>query len=174
MGCADCHSVHEPRDKVFVVADQPEVCFGCHRKVRAQTYKASAHPIRHGKMACTGCHEPHGSVNEFQLTRFTLNETCYSCHTEKRGPFLWEHAPVSEDCSLCHAAHGSNHPALLTRRLPLLCQQCHSQAGHPSVLHTGAGLPQGTTSPFVLAGSCLNCHTQVHGSNHPSGPRLSR
>jgi len=22
--------------------------------------------------------------------------------------------------------------------------------------------------------SCLNCHTQIHGSNHPSGPRFHR
>ena len=28
----------------------------------------------------------------------SVNELCYTCHTEKRGPFLFEHAPVREDC----------------------------------------------------------------------------
>ena len=108
------------------------------------------------------------------LAKQSLNQTCYSCHAEKRGPVLWEHAPVSEDCSLCHAPHGSVHMALLKKPAPLLCQQCHSPAGHPSVAYTAQGLPSGTPSGFLLAGSCANCHTQVHGSNHPSGARLMR
>lgn len=174
IACADCHTVHTARDPVFEVEAQPEVCFECHRQQRAETYKFSVHPIRVGKMACSACHDPHGSLAEFQLVRDNLNETCYSCHTEKRGPFLWEHPPVAEDCSLCHNPHGSNHPALLTRRPPLLCQQCHSQAGHPSVPYTSDGLPPNGASSFLLSGSCLNCHSQVHGSNHPSGPRLTR
>jgi DmsE family decaheme c-type cytochrome len=109
-----------------------------------------------------------------QLVRQTLNDTCYQCHAEKRGPYLWEHAPVSEDCGLCHAPHGSNHPGMLTRRAPLLCQSCHSQSGHPSVPQTADGLANGVPSQFLLAQSCMNCHTQVHGSNHPSGSKLMR
>ena len=108
------------------------------------------------------------------LTRPTLNQTCYTCHAEKRGPFLWEHAPVAEDCSNCHTPHGSVNPALLLSRPPLLCQQCHSQADHPSMAATGAGLARGQASSFLLAGSCTNCHSQVHGSNAPSGADLNR
>jgi len=26
----------------------------------------------------------------------------------------------------------------------------------------------------VLGQNCLNCHSQVHGSNHPSGSKLMR
>jgi len=33
---------------------------------------------------------------------------------------------------------------------------------------------EGGTSRFLLGGSCLNCHSQVHGSNHPSGYQLMR
>ena len=108
------------------------------------------------------------------LVRNTTNETCYECHQDKRGPHLWEHAPVVEDCSLCHLPHGSVNQALLVKRPPLLCQACHSQAGHPSVPHTTAGLPSGNPSAMLLNGSCLNCHSQVHGSNHPSGANLMR
>jgi DmsE family decaheme c-type cytochrome len=127
-------------------------------------------------MACSDCHAPHGSSGPAMLAKSTLNQTCTSCHAEKRGPMLWEHAPVAEDCSLCHNAHGSVRPALLTKSPPLLCQQCHEPAGHPSVPRTGNGLPAngGTGAIFVVAGSCTNCHSQVHGSNHPSGAKLMR
>jgi predicted CXXCH cytochrome family protein len=83
---------------------------------------------------------------------------------------------VSEDCSLCHKAHGSVRPALLVKSPPLLCQQCHSAAGHPSVARTGAALPGagGVGAIFVVVGGCTNCHSQVHGSNHPSGAKLMR
>lgn len=174
VGCADCHAVHIARDPVFNVAEQPEVCYPCHLRQRADVYRPYVHPIRFGKMACTACHNPHESITEAALIRQELNETCYSCHAEKRGPYLWEHPPAAEDCSLCHVPHGSNHPALLTKRPPLLCQQCHSQAGHPSIAYTARGLASGNPSPYLLAGSCLNCHAQVHGSNHPSGVNLNR
>ena len=130
-------------------------------------------------MTCSDCHNPHGSTNPSMLTGATVNQTCFGCHAEKRGPLLWEHAPVVEDCGLCHTPHGSVRPALLTKSPPLLCQQCHSVAGHPAVARTGAALPNGAGATsggavFLLAGSCTNCHSQVHGSNHPSGSKLMR
>ncbi|MDX1555514.1 MAG: cytochrome c3 family protein, partial [Xanthomonadales bacterium] len=75
----------------------------------------------------------------------------------------------SEDCSLCHRPHGSNHDALLTRRPPLLCQQCHSPAEHPGVAYTPELAADPVQNRFMLGRACLNCHSQVHGSNHPSG-----
>jgi len=127
-------------------------------------------------MACSDCHSAHGSAAPAMLVKPTLNQTCFSCHADKRGPLLWEHEPVAEDCSLCHTPHGSVRNALLTKTPPLLCQQCHSTAGHPSVARTGAALPANGSNGalFVVAGSCTNCHTQVHGSNHPSGAKLMR
>jgi hypothetical protein len=38
----------------------------------------------------------------------------------------------------------------------------------------GDGLPGGAPSQFMLGQNCMNCHTQSHGSNHPSGSRLMR
>jgi DmsE family decaheme c-type cytochrome len=172
--CAGCHAVHATHDRVLTRAGQPEACFDCHTQQRMESHLAFTHPLRHGQMACTDCHAVHGSMQDALLIRPTTNETCFECHADKRGPFLWEHAPVTEDCTLCHRPHGSNHPALLTQRVPLLCQQCHSQAGHPSLPFTPAGLPPGMPSGFLLANSCTNCHSQVHGSNHPSGVKLMR
>jgi DmsE family decaheme c-type cytochrome len=172
--CVSCHKIHATHDAVRTTAEQPDVCYTCHKRERADFDKPSVHPVRFAQMACNSCHQVHGATTAKLLIKPTLNETCYTCHAEKRGPFLWEHAPAAEDCSTCHVPHGSIHPTLLTKRAPLLCQQCHSQAGHPSVAYTGSGLPGGSPSPFVLAGSCMNCHSQVHGSNSPSGVKLQR
>jgi DmsE family decaheme c-type cytochrome len=174
VGCAGCHSSHVAKDPVLVTATQPEVCFDCHQQQRTQSLKPYAHPIRQGKMDCSGCHSPHGATSELQFAQQTLNDTCFDCHAEKRGPYLWEHAPVAEDCSNCHDPHGSNHPGMLSMRGPMLCQSCHSQSGHPSLPADGDGLPGAMPSQFMLGQNCLNCHTQVHGSNHPSGSRLMR
>ena len=176
LACTSCHQIHVPEDPVLDARQQPEICYDCHQEQRADSYKASSHPVRFGEMACTDCHQPHASLNEDSLVRTTVNDTCYTCHAEKRGPFLWEHPPATEDCTNCHRPHGSNHPAMLTMRQPLLCQQCHSRAGHPSLALDGDNLPGegGNFSALLLSRGCGNCHSQVHGSNHPSGVNLTR
>ncbi|MCX7140852.1 MAG: DmsE family decaheme c-type cytochrome [Proteobacteria bacterium] len=176
LACTSCHKLHAERDAVLAKATQSDVCYTCHRKQRADFARPSAHPVRQGRIACSECHSAHGSAAHAMLNKSTVNQTCYSCHAEKRGPFLWEHAPVAEDCTLCHSAHGSVNQAMLKKTAPLLCQQCHSAAGHPAVARTGGALPGGAAggSAFVMGGSCANCHSQVHGSNHPSGVKLMR
>ncbi len=176
LACTDCHKIHQERDAVLSKTSEPQVCASCHKQQRADFHKASSHPLRQGRMACSDCHASHGSSAQAMLVQPTLNQTCTSCHADKRGPVLWEHAPVAEDCSLCHSPHGSVRAALLTKSPPLLCQQCHSAAGHPALPRTGAALPSGggTGASFLVGGGCTNCHTQVHGSNHPSGAKLMR
>lgn len=174
VACADCHEVHNAHDPVRATASQPAVCFDCHQQQRSQSMKPYSHPFDEGKMACNGCHNPHGQAGNTLFVRQTLNDTCFDCHAEKRGPYLWEHAPVAEDCTNCHNPHGSNHPGMLSLRGPMLCQSCHSQSGHPSLARGPEGLPDNTPSQYLLGRNCLNCHTQVHGSNHPSGSKLMR
>jgi len=172
--CADCHQVHSSHNRSANRIEQSGLCYQCHGDVRAAAKKRSRHPIEEGKTACIDCHNPHGSGTEAMLAKPTLNDNCYGCHAEKRGPFLFEHAPVAEDCSECHNPHGSINNALLTARTPMLCQQCHSAAFHPSQPQTGSGLPGAGNSQYLLGKNCMNCHTQVHGSNHPSGARMTR
>ena len=175
LACTDCHKMHQAGgDAVLTKASEPPVCMACHKQQRAEFLKPSTHPVHQGRVTCSDCHSPHGSNAPAMLAKPTLNQTCTSCHADKRGPLLWEHAPVAEDCSLCHTPHGSVRAALLTKTPPLLCQQCHSPAGHPSVARTSNGLPGGSGggAAFLIAGSCSNCHSQVHGSNHPSGAKL--
>jgi DmsE family decaheme c-type cytochrome len=174
ISCADCHTSHAARDPVMVTSLQPEVCYDCHQQQRTQAMKAFSHPFRQGQMDCSGCHAPHGDSTDGLFARTTLNDTCYDCHAEKRGPYLWEHAPVPEDCGNCHDPHGSNNPGMLSMRGPMLCQACHSQAGHPSLAQTADGLAGGAPSQYLLTRNCMNCHNQAHGSNHPSGSKLMR
>lgn len=177
VACTDCHKVHERHgDPMKVKATETQQCLTCHKSQRADLHKTSSHPLKIGKMACSDCHSPHGSSAPAMLAKQTVNQTCTSCHADKRGPLLWEHAPVAEDCSLCHTPHGSVRQAMLVKNAPLLCQSCHSSAGHPAVARTPQSLPGGSAggAAYTVLGSCTNCHTQVHGSNHPAGAKLLR
>ena len=178
VACVDCHDMHQPAasDSMVDAARRTDLCMSCHKDKKAQMMKASHHPVREGKMACTSCHNPHGSMTKGNLIEASVNELCYDCHAEKRGPFLWEHAPVRESCSNCHDPHGSNHLKLQKTSVPYLCQQCHMNTRHPGTLYDATRLP---TLDNPLTGSnrlfnraCVDCHSAIHGSNHPSGPYL--
>lgn len=177
LACTSCHEIHA-ESPVMDRSTQAEVCYRCHDDVRAQSYRMSTHPIREGKVVCSDCHNPHGSPGPVALVKPGVNETCYVCHAEKRGPFLWEHYPATEDCTLCHTAHGSNHAPLLNRQPPQLCQQCHADIRAQGRRHVRRFLDFNDTDPnrarFIVGESCMNCHSQVHGSNHPSGANLLR
>lgn len=174
LACNDCHQSHARQDPVMHGESAQALCLDCHTQVRAELQLPSRHPIIEGKTDCVDCHNPHGGLGDASLREVALNDNCFSCHQDKRGPFLWEHPPAAEDCSLCHRPHGSVHEPLLTARGPALCQQCHSAAFHPSVPYGGEGLGGGSANQNLLGKNCLNCHSQVHGSNHPSGARLTR
>ncbi|HEY7883347.1 MAG TPA: DmsE family decaheme c-type cytochrome [Cellvibrionaceae bacterium] len=174
LSCSSCHTVHQTEDSALGFHGKTGLCLDCHTRERAEILHPSTHPLRDGQMSCIDCHAPHGGPGPADLIAHTLNDQCYLCHAEKRGPFLWEHAPVAEDCTQCHKPHGSNHRDLLQARTPWLCQQCHLAPFHPSTALSGSGLPQESASANLLGRDCTNCHTQVHGSNHPSGAGLTR
>jgi DmsE family decaheme c-type cytochrome len=174
VGCATCHKIHGNKAKLLAASDEKEVCFACHKDVRASMLKRSKHPMRdsssptgEGKMDCSACHNPHGARGEKLISAKSFNDKCYECHAEKRAPVLWEHSPVKEDCLTCHAAHGSSFDKMLVQKVPRLCQSCHMQGRH----QTGT---LATNSAYAFNRSCLNCHMMIHGSNNPSGPVLQR
>ena len=171
VACASCHRIHVAKDPVLDRHSQSRVCFTCHTKEQAKFRQASHHPVPEGQMACSECHNVHGENGTGALVKASSREKCTSCHAEKRGPFLWEHAPAAEDCTICHTPHGSNQAALLKKRPPLLCQECHAPSGHPSGRYDGSKL---MGSAFLGIKGCANCHSEVHGTNHPSGATLLR
>jgi DmsE family decaheme c-type cytochrome len=177
VGCASCHTVMNPvsRKHLLKSADQTTMCSSCHLLPRAQQLRNRHMPTRTGAagvggegwMDCGSCHNPHGTVADHLVSALSVNENCYSCHAEKRGPFLWEHAPVNENCLNCHDAHGSIRPDMLKIPGPRLCQTCHIESLHPSQ-------NRGPGDRFSVGQNCGHCHSKVHGSNHPSGSFLTR
>jgi DmsE family decaheme c-type cytochrome len=184
VSCSNCHNTHGGNDRLLRVENPPiqglvntsqvpqqEVCFTCHRDIRAQVLRPSHHPIQEGKIKCTNCHNPHGALSHAMLLHETVNEQCYSCHADKRGPFMFEHPPVEENCLTCHNPHGSRSARLLREKPPNLCQDCHDAAQHPGTAYdlTEAFPPIGTApNTRFIARSCLNCHAAIHGSNAPA------
>lgn len=173
MSCTSCHTEHHPKspEKMLVKRTEQELCVTCHADRRKAIYQRSTHLFqtehRDEKVECSSCHNPHGGEGRTMLQASSVNKLCYTCHADKRGPFLWEHAPVRENCLTCHEAHGSNQVKLLKVRSTMLCQQCH--------IHL---LPRHQTVAghdiFTFNNGCANCHSQVHGSNHPSGKAFTR
>lgn len=172
VSCSDCHSIHAGGDK-FLKARQPDLCFGCHKDIRSETNRQSHHPIKEGKVSCTDCHDVHGEFSSKMIKADSVNELCYKCHAEKRGPFMWEHPPVEENCLNCHAAHGSNYSKLLAKKTPYICQSCHVTGSHPRTPYGSASTfepPSTASNPNrLVARACLNCHSNIHGSNGPHG-----
>jgi DmsE family decaheme c-type cytochrome len=178
LSCITCHSVHHPKsfEHQLVKATQTEICVQCHRLQVTKTERAVAHmPVREGKMSCSSCHNPHGSISNVKALKVgsSVNETCYSCHAEMRGPVLWEHAPVRENCTTCHDPHGSSNDRMLAVRMPMLCQRCHIATKHPSSIYDNNAITV-NKSNRMFGRSCMNCHQNIHGSNHPSGQFFMR
>lgn len=177
LSCISCHSIHnfKSTSHQLKTVRESDTCNGCHTNIRAQTLRQSHHPIREGKMECGSCHNPHGSNTPKMIKAASINEQCYTCHTEKRGPFLWEHAPVRENCTLCHNPHGSNSERLLVAKQPYLCQRCHLNTRHPGTLYDFRNTVAGPNpSNRLIEHGCRNCHQNIHGTNHPSGAYLGR
>ncbi len=171
LQCSNCHTVMKQvsRKAQLKTAFQPDTCFQCHKDRRVAVYRSGHMPLREGKVACSDCHNPHGSVTEALLKKDSVNEVCYTCHAERRGPFLFEHAPVRENCLNCHDPHGTVNEYSLKVSRPRLCQECHA-IGHGTT--SGPGGVTGIGIAFGLG--CQNCHTNIHGSNSPAGALFHR
>ena len=176
VSCASCHNVMKNVSTRNLLEEPSQIgtCGQCYLIEKAQTLRYGHMPLRDGtipdrdgKMTCTSCHNPHGSVNDALLKFNTVNEACYACHADKRGPFLWEHPPVLENCMNCHDPHGSPREYMLRMAPPRLCQTCHNPTDHPTD-------PLRPTNSLVIGSGCMQCHARIHGSNHPSGQSLTR
>jgi DmsE family decaheme c-type cytochrome len=163
VSCIDCHDPHHPKQSEFLLkAKTPELCYGCHGDVRAQFARPFHHRVNEGLMQCNDCHDPHGSFRPKQLrTNAAGDAVCYKCHTEKQGPFVYQHEALIEGCTICHTPHGStNQRMLVQNQVNLLCLSCHTfpaEVGPPATptFHNEAQKYQ----------SCTLCHTSIHGSN---------
>jgi predicted CXXCH cytochrome family protein len=190
VGCTDCHAPHpgdpalNKAESITFVSDsarrqpnlsalrmlrmsEPQLCLECHNEMKAQFTQPFRHRVLEGMIRCSDCHNPHGGFEQRQA-RLSIgtDATCIKCHTDKQGPFVYEHAPVKvEGCAVCHEPHGSANPRMMRRaEVFQLCLECHTNAHE-------IGTP-GTPSFHNLATprfrNCTTCHVRIHGSNtHP-------
>lgn len=168
VSCSSCHKTH---DTTAATKPTSETCMSCHKDIKSAVAKFSHHPIETGKVGCMDCHASHGSNSHGMIKADNVNQLCYKCHAEKRGPFVWEHAPVEENCSTCHETHGTSHANLLKEKIPNLCQDCHDYSRHPGTIYDASrGFKGSAPSAYMVSRSCNNCHSKIHGSNAPHNP----
>lgn len=180
IACYQCHSVHGAGGKPLLltkISDITAQCAGCHLSVWASFEKPYKHRVVEGAMSCVDCHNPHSSFTpESMRTAFGNEPTCFRCHSDKRGPFVFEHAPVRfEGCMACHEPHGSENPRMLIRHeVRLVCLDCHANSAPLPATVAGAKtahLPYLGQIPPAFHDlrsprfqNCTICHVKIHGS----------
>jgi DmsE family decaheme c-type cytochrome len=174
VSCSGCHTVHGTASalKPATSAQSNALCSACHLSTWAQFQRPHAHRLAQGAMSCVDCHNPHGGFRPQQVLTFAATEPgCLQCHTDKRGPFAFEHAPVRlEGCAGCHEIHGSVNPRMLTRHeVRFVCLECHANVGAGSANNTGQVLGGVPPSFHDLRSArfrnCTICHQKIHGSH---------
>ena len=194
--CTSCHNIHGKSKGKLLAKSEPKLCYDCHKDIQAKTLYPSHHPIweteRTGRkrMICSDCHDVHGSPVKGLKTAVSSNDLCFKCHTKYQGPFIYEHAPVVEDCNICHEPHGTVANNLLRQNEPFICLQCHelhfhvgkdsvagdfSSPAHQGILEDNSNEKPVNHGAFpqhgmkrAFATKCTQCHSQIHGSDMPS------
>ncbi|HET7433424.1 MAG TPA: cytochrome c3 family protein [Thermoanaerobaculia bacterium] len=175
VNCLTCHSIHssDPHSPHLVAKPQLALCGTCHTQSASMQAKPYAHRLDRGGMTCSTCHEPHGrratAERSLALTghlrRAQSGEApCVSCHTEKRGPFVFAHGGAElAECTACHETHGSSNPKQLNRAtVQQVCLECHSPIATGTL---GSQPPSFHNLSLPRYQNCTTCHTAVHGSN---------
>jgi len=169
VSCTSCHSMHHAATKEhMLIKAEPALCYSCHLQQKAQFNMPFRHRVNEGLITCTDCHNQHGTGGVLEgdhlirqvRTSASGDVVCFKCHTDKQGPFVFEHAAVRlEGCGTCHIAHGgANAHMLKYSNVDLLCLQCHTNS--PGIHATVMDANQ---SHYEQA--CVNCHVKIHGSN---------
>ena len=130
-----------------------------------------------GFMTCSDCHNPHGATApgtgmggrpRMMQTALGNEEPCMKCHTDKRGPFTFEHAAGRVDgCSACHVPHGTANAKMLKRPAVFTtCLECHNGLGDFGRQGDGVKLtPSSHNMSDPRFRNCTTCHVRIHGSN---------
>lgn len=171
-GCETCHgpgSVHvenRGRKSGDILVSDVRTCYACHLNVKGEFMLQHHHPVPEGRMSCLDCHDMHGDNVRSSGGTMLLDssETCFRCHKDKRGPFVFEHDAIRDGCSSCHKVHGSINDKLLVAGQSITCLRCHWE---PSFSTSSADIgSHAHSSHSVGAGQdCVDCHSAVHGSN---------
>ena len=167
VSCTSCHSIHAATSKASLLQKStPQLCYGCHTEMEAEFQRPYRHRVNEGLIRCTDCHNEHGGMLPKQLrTSAQQDQVCFKCHTDKKGPFVYEHLPVkTEGCVSCHTPHGSTNPRLLrVSTINILCLQCHTLSMNSNIPSQPPAGPAHNQAQKYQA--CTMCHAFPHGSN---------
>jgi predicted CXXCH cytochrome family protein len=187
VGCTTCHTAHGPEvansktgsttlvsdvsaqkptdaSEAMLKSGEPQLCISCHTEMKSQFSKPFRHKVLEGAMKCSDCHNPHGGFEQKQAKlSIGADAACIKCHSDKQGPFVFEHAPVkTEGCAACHTPHGSANPKMLKRsQVRQLCLECHSSI----TVQLAPDVPSFHNQAVLRYQNCTICHASIHGSN---------
>jgi len=170
VGCTTCHFIHGGGE--LVEHSRPVInsrCATCHITQWDAFNRPYRHRLPEGAMSCVDCHNPHASFAWDSMQKAYGNEPgCLGCHSDKRGPFVFEHAVVRlGGCIACHEPHGSQNPRMLVRHEQrLVCLECHANLPNSSIQKTRLGVvpPAFHDLRSTVFQNCTICHVKVHGS----------
>ena len=165
VSCVACHQLHPTKPNFGLLkGEQKDLCTSCHPATRADFRKPFHHPVLEGGIVCSDCHSPHTEDNR-PLGRLAVGpgEGCLSCHSDKKGPFVFEHPPgLVNSCQTCHEPHGSINPKMLRRtQVVQLCLECHSMTPGVAAIQP----PAFHDIRSARYRNCTTCHREIHGSN---------
>jgi predicted CXXCH cytochrome family protein len=129
--------VHSPQsfEQQLVKATETQLCATCHRQQVVKTERAVAHmPVREGKMSCSSCHNPHGSIANVKALKVGIPSTkaVRAVTRDAWADVVRTHAGARELHDVPRSARSSN-DRMLNVRMPMLCQRCHVATKHPAV-----------------------------------------
>jgi len=124
LDCTSCHDIHagDRAESLLTTDNVSETCKECHADAVAKFSLNERHRLQEGAIDCTSCHNPHAAEGQIKLGGFK-QAACLECHTDKQGPFVYEHGSVLvEGCTSCHEPHGSvNRHQLKFQKVGELC-----------------------------------------------------
>ena len=183
--------IHVNKDKVFNKAEQPTSASPATRTCASLASRPWRHPIQEGKVTCSDCHSVHGSAGPKLAKRDTRQRHLLHVPRGKARPVRAQpstgagqlrelpqparqqrrrHAALRATRSCATSAIRRTRPAASARwagsracsRRRCRRRRCRQSRRCRAAINT-VNVWQGR--------SCLNCHTQVHGSNNPGGAR---
>lgn len=163
-GCLDCHDPHQSQRRFMLKGKEGAVstlCYTCHE----DSIFTKEH--RHGPVGvgdCIACHNPHATDYEnLLLAPVAKGEVCFTCHQDRKEDFNKKqvHAPVAEDCSLCHDPHSENHRFQLYKSEGEMCASCHQEKNKE--VYDDIKKARYPHKP-VDEGRCVSCHS-AHSSD---------